>query len=185
MCGFFKSRWRGGQGQAILPPPTLVMASTEAAAAWSASKSGQRVAGSAKVEARSKPLVAVGAVGAWMLHGDEQRLPVRREARAAHLGADRHAEEQLRRPLAARLRSPARKDRRRGRSASSRPGRSRSTAALAHRPRHCRGRRTSHFRTSPGSTTRRPRRSTGRRSAPERPRRSCRPHGRRRAASSR
>ena len=44
------------RGQAILPPPTLVMASTEGLGGMPSLKSGQRVAGSAKVEARSKPL---------------------------------------------------------------------------------------------------------------------------------
>ena len=51
------SRVRVGEArQAILPPPFLVMTSTEGLGGMLGSKSGQRVAGSAKVEARSKPL---------------------------------------------------------------------------------------------------------------------------------
>ena len=71
---------------AILPPPRLVMATTDGRGGMSGLKSGQRVDGSSKVE---------GSLGGLffgrMLDGDEQRLVVGREARPAQFGADRHA----------------------------------------------------------------------------------------------
>src|SRR5262245_31491755 len=47
-----------GRDQAILPPPALVMASTEGRGGILGSKSGQRVAGSLNVEGRPKPISA-------------------------------------------------------------------------------------------------------------------------------
>jgi len=49
-----------------------------------------------------EPVKGLGAIRGRVLHGHEQRLPVRREAWPAKLGANRHAIEQLRRtaPLA-------------------------------------------------------------------------------------
>ena len=55
LAAFSRAR-RPAESQAILPPPFLVMTSTEGRGGMAGSKSGQRVAGSAKVEARSKPL---------------------------------------------------------------------------------------------------------------------------------
>ena len=56
-------------------------------------KSGQRVAGSSKVEGGASGIAS----RPGMLDGDEQRLVIGREARPAQFGADRNAIEMLRR----------------------------------------------------------------------------------------
>ena len=97
---------------AILPPPFLRMATIGGARRHVGAE--VRPAGCRVLEGRfaAERLPVLDAVGGWMLHGDEHGLAIRREARPAHLGPDRHAEEQLGRGRAPRLRSPPRRGRR-------------------------------------------------------------------------
>ena len=67
-------------------------------------KSGQRVAGSSKVEVAAERLPAPHPIRGRVLHRQKHGFAVGREAGAAQLGSDRHAEEQLRKPARLALR---------------------------------------------------------------------------------
>ena len=86
----------------MTPPSSLVMTTIDGRGGMPSLKSGQRVDGCLEMRG-----IAVAVLLARMLHGDEQRLVVGREHRAAHLGADRHAEEQLGGAAQPRPRSPS------------------------------------------------------------------------------
>jgi hypothetical protein len=106
-----------------------------------------------------EPVKGLGAIRGRVLHGHEQRLPVRREAWPAKLSANRHAIEQLRRtaPLALGLQAVKAVG-----SAGPRPvvaliGGDPQPAFIVHAG-IIRGRRTSHCPRCQDSTEHRPRR---------------------------
>ena len=163
--GLFQESWRGGAGgQAILPPPRLVMASTEGRGGRSSLKSGQRVTGSLKVDGRPKPIKASApsAPGCCTARNNVSPSGVKQ---GPHISAPIGTRiEELRGAAQRAALSPGRTARRRGPCAPScRPDRWQSTAAPDYRRRRCRDRRTSRLATLRGSTAPPLRRSSGRR----------------------
>ena len=163
---------------AILPPPRFVTTTTDGPRRHVGLE--VRPARRRVLEGRGRRVRIVVVGFARMLDGDEQRLVVGREVGAAHLGADRAAEELLRggARLALGLHRPEAVARARCAWAGCR--RSRSRAGPGCRRRSCPACRTSRPWWLPARTSRRPRQSTDRRISPGSPRRMSRRRDRRR-----
>ena len=148
----------------ILPPPCLVMATTDGRTGMSSLEVGPAGRGVLVVGRPAEAFPVVAAV-ARMLDRDEDGLVVGREQRAAELGADRHAEEQLRggARLALGVDRPEAVGAAGGLAGCCR--RSRPRAGRRRRWRSCRACRTSRSRWSRSRRWRRPRRPRDRRTS--------------------